>query len=119
VAPIADECFATKGIARLVVHRVIAMATLHSSADAAAARSLCHGCDHPARNGPCEHFGDNGLAIGSQTRASGLPRGQPPGPRRPVQAPEAVASTLELADAKLARLVGVEESRAEPLRGTP
>jgi DNA-directed RNA polymerase specialized sigma24 family protein len=39
--------------------------------------------------------------------------------RRVGIAPEAVASTLELADAKLARLLGVEESRAEPRRGTP
>jgi DNA-directed RNA polymerase specialized sigma24 family protein len=34
-------------------------------------------------------------------------------------APEAVASTLELADAKLARLLGVEHSRAEHPLGTP
>jgi DNA-directed RNA polymerase specialized sigma24 family protein len=34
-------------------------------------------------------------------------------------APEAVGSTLELADAKLARLLGVEDSRAESLPGTP
>jgi DNA-directed RNA polymerase specialized sigma24 family protein len=39
--------------------------------------------------------------------------------RRLRIAPEAVASTLELADAKLARLLGAEDSRAEPLRGTP
>jgi DNA-directed RNA polymerase specialized sigma24 family protein len=34
-------------------------------------------------------------------------------------APEAVASTLELADAKLTRLLGVEDSQAEPLRRAP
>jgi DNA-directed RNA polymerase specialized sigma24 family protein len=34
--------------------------------------------------------------------------------RRLGIAPEAVDSTLELAEAKLARLLGVEDSRAEP-----
>jgi DNA-directed RNA polymerase specialized sigma24 family protein len=39
--------------------------------------------------------------------------------RRLGIAPEAVASTLELADAKLARLVRGDDSRAQQLRGTP
>jgi hypothetical protein len=39
--------------------------------------------------------------------------------RRLGNAPESVASTLELADARLARLLCIDDSRTEHLRGTP
>jgi DNA-directed RNA polymerase specialized sigma24 family protein len=39
--------------------------------------------------------------------------------RRLSIAPESVASTLELADAKLARLRSIEDPRTEHPRGTP
>lgn len=49
---------------------------------------------------------DDGLVPGEIARRLGI-------------APEAVASTLELADAKLARLLGVEDSRPEHSPETP
>jgi DNA-directed RNA polymerase specialized sigma24 family protein len=56
-------------------------------------------------------------AAGLRLRDDGLARAEIA--QRLGIAPEAVASTLELADAKLARLLSVEDSPTEHSPGTP
>ena len=56
-------------------------------------------------------------AVALRLRDDG--HGPPEIARRLGIAPESVTSTLELADAKLARLLSIEDTRSEHPRGTP